>query len=371
MTHVALPSRKCEGLPINRSELLASHRMLDANLNRCLEGLRTLEDVARFRDLSELQRNYKTLRHQLQAASSQWNNELLLASRNAHADVGRETKTDSEALRSGGLADICEAAAQRVQQSLRCLEEVAKFLYPDSSAAIESTRYQAYDLNAMLLLSLKRDLVFLNQAQLYVLAHCQMPIHAFQERVRDISRAGVGIIQIRDKRLDAKDLIGYTRAAMEVVDSHQTRIIVNDRADIVQCTDAWGLHVGQTDLSVSQSRSLMPASCVLGLSTHDVNQVKDAVASGVDYIGCGPTFPSATKPFDSYAGLEFLKEVSALIPNANAKLPAFAIGGIDLSNVTQVIDCGFRSVAVSKEVWEAESPATAAESMLKKLNQVH
>lgn len=365
-----LTPMKLEDLPTNRPDLLASHRMLDANLNRCFEGLRTLEDIARFRDQSELQRRYKTLRHQLQAASSQWDSELLLASRNAHADVGRETKTASEALRSDGLADICEAAAQRVQQSLRCLEEVAKFLYPDSSAAIESTRYQAYDLNAMLLLSLQRDLQFLDQARLYVLAHCQMPIHAFQERVRDISRAGVSIIQIRDKRLDAQDLIRYTRAAIDAVDSRQTRIIVNDRADIVQCTDAWGLHVGQTDLSVSQSRSLMRANCVLGLSTHDVNQVKEAIASGVDYIGCGPTFRSATKQFDSYAGLDFLKEVSALIPNANSKLPAFAIGGVDLSNLSQLIDCGFRRVAVSKAVWESELPARAAESMLMKLNQV-
>jgi thiamine-phosphate pyrophosphorylase len=65
-----------------------------------------------------------------------------------------------------------------------------------------------------------------------------------------------------------------------------------------------------------------------------------------------------------------LKEVSALFQSANSKLPAFAIGGVDLSNLSQLIDCGFRRVAVSKAVWEAELPARAAESMLLKLNQV-
>lgn len=350
---------------MNHHESLAAHRLLDANLNRAFEALRTLEDIARFQDQAEFQTQYKLLRHQLRAASQDWNHEQLYSSRNASDDVGRETKTTSESSRTGGLLEISTAASQRIQQSLRCLEEVAKFLYPNSAAPIEAVRYRVYDLNAQLLLSQKRDLGFLAQARLYVLADCQLPLKAFVQRVSELSRAGVDLIQIRDKQRDAQELIAYTQAAVDAVDANQTRIVVNDRADILQCTTAFGLHVGQTDLSVVQSRSLIRPECVLGLSTHDMTQVREALAEGVDYIGCGPTFQSNTKDFFSFAGLPFLREVAAFLRDTGSSMPAFAIGGIDLTNLDQLLESGVRRIAVSKAVWGAEQPGLAAEAFSK------
>ena len=347
---------------MNHYERLAAHRLLDANLNRAFEALRTLEDIARFQDQAAFQSQYKILRHQLRATTQQWSHDLLHASRDAGHDVGRESKTSSESSRIGGLYEIAMAASQRIQQSLRCLEEASKFIYPNSAAAIEAVRYQAYDLNALLLLSQQRDLVFLEQAKLYVLAHCQLPLKAFVQRVRELSRAGVDLIQIRDKQTDARELIRYTQSAIEAVDEKQTRIIVNDRADVQQCTTSFGLHVGQTDLRVAQSRSLIRPKCILGLSTHDLEQVLEAIAAGVDYIGCGPTFPSDTKDFSIFAGLPFLNEVTAFLCGTGSRMPAFAIGGIDLSNLKSLLETGMRRVAVSKAIWDAESPSGAAES---------
>ena len=347
---------------MNHRESLAAHRLLDANLNRAFEALRTLEDIARFQDQAIFQSKYKILRHQLRTATQDWNHEQLYASRDAVHDVGRETKTTAESSRSGGIGEISTAASQRIQQSLRCLEEVSKFIYANSANAIEVLRYQVYDLNAQMLLSQKRDLVFLKQARLFVLAHCQLPMKAFVQRVSDLSRAGVDLIQIRDKQLDAQELIRYTQSAIEAVDSKQTRIIVNDRADIVQCTTAFGLHVGQTDLSVTQSRSLIRPTSILGLSTHDLVQVREAIAVGVDYIGCGPTFPSSTKNFPSFPGLPFLREVATFLQEAGSSMPAFAIGGIDLSKLKPLLETGVHSVAVSKAIWEAEQPGLVAEA---------
>ena len=353
---------------MNHQESLAAHRLLDANLNRAFEALRTLEDVARFQDQAAFQSKYKILRHQLRAATQDWNHEQLYASRDAGHDVGRETKTNAESSRSGGLGEISTAASQRIQQSLRCLEEVSKFIYSNSASAIEAVRYQVYDLNAQMLLSQKRDLVFLKQARLFVLAHCQLPMKAFVQRVSELSHAGVDLIQIRDKQLDAQELIRYTQSAIEAVDAKQTRIIVNDRADIVQCTTAFGLHVGQTDLSVAKSRSLIRPTNILGLSTHDIDQVHDAIAVGVDYIGCGPTFPSRTKNFPSFAGLGFLKEVATFLQNDGSSIPAFAIGGIDLAKLKPILETGVQRVAVSKAIWEAEQPGPAAEAFSKILS---
>ena len=347
---------------MNHHEGITAHRLLDANLNRAFEALRTLEDIARFQDQAVLQSRYKILRHQLRATTQEWSHELLYAGRDAAHDVGRESKTSAESSRIDGLFEIATAASQRIQQSLRCLEEASKFIYPNSAAAIEAVRYQVYDLNAQLLLSQKRDLHFLQQAQLYVLAHCQLPLKAFVQRVNELSRAGVDLIQIRDKQLDAQDLIRYTQSAIEAVDEKQTRIIVNDRADILQCTTAFGLHVGQTDLSVSQSRSLIRPTCILGLSTHDLEQVREAIAAGADYIGCGPTFPSDTKNFLTFAGPQFLKNVATFLQETGARTPVFAIGGIDLSNLKSLQDTGVRRVAVGQAIWDAESPSRAAET---------
>lgn len=334
-----------------------------------MEGLRTLEDLARFQNHGSIQNCYKTLRHDLKRFTSDWDRTALLTSRNASDDVGRTTKTESEGLRSEGSIDIAEAAAQRVQQSLRCLEEIAKFLYSNSSAGIESLRYQVYDLNARFLLAQKRDLAFLVKSKLYVLADCQMSIVDFQKQIASISHAGVDIIQIRDKQLDAKQIIEYTNAAIAAVDPSQTRIVVNDRADVLSCTPAWGLHVGQSDLSVTQARSLLPGRCVLGLSTHDLRQVKDAIHIGADYIGCGPTFPSSTKAFDSFSGLDFLKSVVDLLNQEQVTLPAFAIGGIGVGNLPLVLAAGIRRIAVSNAVWGAESAPEATEQLRRLLDQ--
>lgn len=354
---------------MNHHDNLAAHRLLDANLNRAFEALRTLEDIARFQDQSVFQSKYKILRHQLRDATQGWSHDQLYASRDANQDVGRETKTASEASRTGGLSEIAEAASQRIQQSLRCLEETSKFIYPNSAAAIETVRYQVYDINAQLLLSQNRDLAFLKHARLYVLADCQLPLSQFVQRVKEISLAGVDLIQIRNKQLDAQELIRFTQSAIAAVDPIRTRIVVNDRADILQCTSAFGLHVGQTDLSVAQSRSLIAPSCVVGLSTHNLDQVKHAIAVGADYIGCGPTFASNTKDFSSFSGLPFLREVATFLQGSDSTIPAFAIGGIDLANLASAIETGVQRVAVSKAIWGAERPGAAAEAFRRMLER--
>ena len=354
---------------MNHHESHAAHRLLDANLNRAFEALRTLEDIARFQDQVALQTKFKSLRHQLRSATQEWSREQLYASRDANDDVGRQTKTVEELSRVGGLAEIAEAASQRSQQSLRCLEEVSKFLYPSTGPAVEAVRYQAYDLNAKLLLSQKRDIDFLKRAKLYVLADCQMPVQDFVARIREIGQAGVDLVQIRDKQLDAQELIRYTQAAVKAIDPTRTRIIVNDRADVLQCTDAFGLHVGQTDLSVAQSRSLIRPSCVVGLSTHDMDQVRAAIDLGADCIGCGPTYASNTKSFSAFAGLAFLKQVAKHLGDSGINLPAFAIGGIDLANLEPVLETGIRRVAISKAIWGSDRPGHAAESFKAILEQ--
>jgi thiamine-phosphate pyrophosphorylase len=335
----------------------ASFRILDANLNRAFEALRTLEDISRFRDLAPLQIAYKSARHRLQLASATWDHSRLLQARNASDDVGKDQKTDTESQR-GSMLDVATAASHRIQQSLRVLEEVGKVSYPDSSREIERIRYESYDWNAQLLLGLRRDHAFLNNAQLYVLIDCRLSEWEFAKRVTEVANGGADLLQIRDKTRDAKDLLRFAEIAMQSINSAKTRVIINDRADVAQSSATFGLHLGQTDLPVSAGRKIIEPQMVLGLSTHNTVQVLEAISLGVDYVGCGPTFPSDTKPFTEFSGVNFLQNAFPILENA--KLPGFAIGGIRLENLNQVFSTGFRRVAVSAAIWNDPKPGEAA-----------
>lgn len=344
--------------------------MADANLNRVSEGLRTLEDIARFEGWGAFQASYKSLRHGLQACMASFPRASMLAVRDADGDVGRLEKQASEQAREQGMQSIAAAAAGRVEQGLRVLEETAKFLAPQSASALEALRYRAYDLNANLQLRLQRDTAFLQRAKLYVLVDCSYPIAVFVQRVRAISEAGAELIQLRDKQAEAKTLMQYTQAALEELDVQRTRWIVNDRVDVAHASGAWGVHVGQEDLGVDRARAILGAQQVVGLSTHDVDQVAMALQSGADYIGCGPTFPSSTKRFDQFAGLAFLREAARTLMENATDLPAYAIGGIHSGNVEAVLEAGFRRVAVSSAVWRAEHPGREAAALRQALDRV-
>lgn len=354
--------------PIDHSQIVL-RRMIDANSNRVMEGLRTLEDVARFSGISKLQAEYKSIRHALGQTIDAVGPIALLSARDSQGDVGREVKTPSELRRTDGLASILAAAASRVEQGLRVIEESCKFLLPQESSKVERLRYQVYDLNAALRLAIQRDVDFLRRAKLYVLVDCQLPLEQFNLRIAQISRSGVQLIQIRDKQADAIRIVEYLRAACDSVDSKETRVLINDRVDIAATTQAAGVHVGQEDLSVGASRRLLQPSQSLGLSTHNLDQVRRAVELGVDYIGCGPTFPSNTKSFKSFSGISFLAQAAAWLRASAPELPAYAIGGIDSQNLPQVLEAGFTRVAVGSCVWGAENPANAAESLRLKLDR--
>ncbi|MFZ4468307.1 MAG: thiamine phosphate synthase [Pirellula sp.] len=349
-------------------------RMLDANTNRVMEGLRTLEDVARFSGWIRLQVDYKSIRHSLQQSIDELGQDYLgqaalVSARDAQGDVGRESKTTQEMQRPEGLVSIVAAAASRVEQGLRVIEEATKVLAPNQAASIERQRYKVYDLNAALQLACQRDLGFLQQAKLYVLVDCQLAIDAFGRRISEISQAGVQLIQIRDKHADAIRVLEYFQVAQEAVESSATRVLINDRVDIAATTNAAGVHIGQEDLPVRSSRRILQPWQYLGLSTHDLGQVQKGVETGVDYIGCGPTFASQTKSFDSFSGIPFLRQAASWLQANAPAVPAFAIGGIQLENLPQVLEAGFARVAVSSCVWNAQNPPHMAEKLRQMLDR--
>ncbi|MEM7475287.1 MAG: thiamine phosphate synthase [Planctomycetota bacterium] len=341
------------------SELVMAWRVVDANANRAMEGLRTLEDVARLgREDETVARWLKPIRHELANILQSQDRSARLESRSTEGDAGTEITERFEAAR-GKLNAIVSAAAERTTQALRQLEEFGKLIDSEMGARFKQLRYTAYDVLAKAELRLVSDgMAKFLAPSLYLLMDCKKSLPEFCEYVAKLAAAGVDWIQIRDKQSDAAQLVEYGRAAKESLKSTSCGLVINDRIDVAIACRADAVHLGQEDLSLSDARRMVPASMAIGISTHNVEQAVEAEQGGADYIGCGPTFPSQTKQFEDFAGTEFLAEAASAV-----SLPYFAIGGIDAKNVGQIVAAGCRRIAVSGAVHGAKDPAAAVREL--------
>jgi thiamine-phosphate pyrophosphorylase len=172
-------------------------------------------------------------------------------------------------------------------------------------------------------------------------------------------QGGVKIVQLREKNMNDRDLVAKGRRIREWTREFDTLFIMNDRPDMAVLTDADGVHVGQDELTVKDARRIVGPDKLVGVSTHNIEQARQAVLDGADYIGVGPVFPTTTKRFEAYAGLEFVKQVAAEI-----RLPFFAIGGINLNNASQVAEAGASGIAVSSTICGAADPQAATRELM-------
>jgi thiamine-phosphate pyrophosphorylase len=327
-------------------------RIIDAAANRAREALRVLEDHARFvLDDAFLSRLCKELRHDLAEALA--GVPSLLLSRDTLHDVGAAISTASERQR-GSLHAVVRANAKRLQEALRSLEEYGKIFGTDVGEAIEKIRYRSYTLEKALALGTDAR-GQLADARLYALvseASCRTSLLG---TIRDLAEGGVDVVQLREKKLDDRALLSQARAVRELTSRLRVLLIVNDRPDIAVLCGADGVHLGQDDLPIREARRIVGPKMLIGVSSHDIAQVRQAVLEGASYIGVGPTFPSQTKDFASLAGLEFVKDAAA-----ETSIPAFVLGGVTLDNLPQALAAGAKRIAVSHALCAADDPRQAA-----------
>lgn len=183
--------------------------------------------------------------------------------------------------------------------------------------------------------------------------------------------AGVDIVQLRDKPLEARDELAALEVVADAARRHGALWAVNDRADLAVVCGAPAVHVGQGDLPVADVRRIVGSEPLVGLSTHDAAQVRDAAAlDGLDYFCVGPVWTTPTKPGRPAAGLDLLDTAAHVAPPGDplAK-PWFAIGGIDLHNIDQVLARGARRVVVVRAITEADDPAAATAALARRLRR--
>ncbi|MBI2211706.1 MAG: thiamine phosphate synthase [Deltaproteobacteria bacterium] len=171
--------------------------------------------------------------------------------------------------------------------------------------------------------------------------------------LRQFLDGGVRIIQMRAKEMAAKDCLHLAREARELCHAAGCLFIVNDRVDIALAVGAGGVHLGQEDLPLYIARNLMGRDKIIGISTHDLAQAREAEQGGADYIGFGPIFGTTTKDTGySARGLAMLKEIRQAVG-----IPIVAIGGINEANVAQVWHAGADSAAIISDLMGAEDVA--------------
>ena len=337
------------------------YRILDAAGNRTREGLRVIEDFVRFGlNDSHLSRILKGHRHELAAVMSQLPSSCLLASRDTLGDVGTTIATPAEYLRTSST-DVVSAAFKRVQEALRTLEEYSKIVDRNLAPRFEQLRYQLYTTEKAVLRTEAAGKQ-LEEQHLYLLVTAAECENGFEAVVRAALDAGTRMIQLREKSLTDRELVDRARSLREWTAAVGALLIINDRPDIAVISNADGVHLGQDELTVHDARRIVGPDRLVGVSTHSIEQVRQAVLDGADYLGVGPTFPSATKSFAAFPGLELVREVASEI-----RLPWFAIGGIDANNISDVTAAGATRVAVSGAVCRNRSPEEAVRRLISAL----
>lgn len=178
--------------------------------------------------------------------------------------------------------------------------------------------------------------------------------------VEAVLRAGVRLVQFRDKHRPDRDRVALAAALARTVHQQGGLLIVNDRADIAVAAGADGAHLGQDDLPVREGRRLLGDALVLGASASYLEEIPVAVAEGADYLGFGAVFATDTKPDAEYAGLDLLQQACQ-----RSSVPVVGIGGITLDRARSVMDRGAAGVAVVSALFRAPDPEVAAGALLR------
>jgi thiamine-phosphate pyrophosphorylase len=355
-------------------------RILDANLNRAREGLRVVEDMARFvLEDRVLQRKTKAIRHRLASffasvagaprratglnksrAPRVDRGRLIDLGRDAAGDVGKDSLTSTEAQRTTAAAFI-QANFARIEESIRVLEEFSKSIAGEISPRLKSMRFEVY--------TLEKDYVRAANRAMNARSLKGIGLYPIFDReaigdrdplkvAREILLGGVQIIQYRDKVSPAAEICEVCSALRKITSEKGVIFIVNDRVDIVQAVEADGVHLGQDDVPVQSARKLLGSTKIIGKSTHSLTQARRALKEDIDYVAVGPIFSTPVKTGAHPVGTQLIARVRALTDK-----PVVAIGGMNRHNVRDVLSAGADAVAVISAILKAENVRLSTEAL--------
>ena len=333
-------------------------QIIDANLDRAREGLRVLEDWARFglgRD--DFVRRIKNFRQIL----GKHHLNIYKESRNYIKDDCKGLN-HPEQLKRNCIEDILSSNAARAQEALRVIEEFSRNNHKDLSFQASQMRYEIYKLEIELLeSSSNKDLLeIILKNNLYFITIENPQLISIIEKTLE---GGVKIVQHRFKNGNDKNNLQLAKEIKTLCHKFGALFIVNDRVDIAFASDADGVHLGQKDLNVKEARKILGFSKIIGVSATNDNEIKNAIKNGCDYLGIGPLFETPTKADKLPLGLKIIKDLTK-----DLSIPWFAIGGIKHANISLLKENGITKIALISDIINSENPKEKANMIIKSLS---
>ena len=339
-----------KNLDLNRLEDQRIAQIVDANLDRAREGLRVLEDWARFalgrKDLVKSFKNFRQIlgKHHLKVYKESRNFIIDNSAGLSHPEQFKRNEASS----------IISSNAGRVQEALRVIEEFSRDHNQNLSKISSDIRYEIYNLEIALLeaesnYSLRK---ILNENDLYFIT---LDTENLFEKIKNILEGGVKIIQLRFKHGKDSDNLKFAIKVRELCNSFDALFLINDRVDIALACKADGVHLGQDDMDVKSARNILGFSKIIGISANNKFDIKKAIQDGCDYLGIGPVFETTTKKEKVPLGINTLKSLTK-----DLSIPWFAIGGIKQESISVLKENNIRKVAIISDLINSKNPKEKA-----------
>ena len=181
--------------------------------------------------------------------------------------------------------------------------------------------------------------------------------------IEEAIKGGVGIVQLREKNISTKDFYEKALKVKEICKNYSVLFIINDRLDIAQAVEADGVHLGQSDMPIEKAREILKDRFLIGATARNVEEARRAELLGADYIGSGAIFGTSTKDNAKKLEMEELKKIVASV-----KIPVFAIGGININNVSSLKNIGLHGICAVSGILSEKDCKKAVDIMLKNFN---
>ena len=185
----------------------------------------------------------------------------------------------------------------------------------------------------------------------------------FYACIEEAIKGGVKIVQLREKNISTKDFYEKALKVKEICKNYGALFIINDRLDIAQVVGADGVHLGQSDMPIEKAREILKDKFLIGATARNVEEAKIAELLGADYIGSGAIFGTNTKDNAKKLEMEELKKIVASV-----KIPVFAIGGININNVSSLKNIGLQGICAVSGILSEKNCKKAVDIMLKNFN---
>ena len=193
----------------------------------------------------------------------------------------------------------------------------------------------------------------------------QDSLESFLEKVETACRAGVTLVQLREKTLTTNQYYQLAKEVKEITDAYNIPLIIDDRLDVCLAVDAAGLHIGDDELPVSVARQVLGPEKILGVTAKTVKRALEAEEGGANYLGTGAIFPTTTKENAPITLISTLKTICQRVA-----IPVVAIGGLTSENIDQLVGTGIAGVAVVRDLMQAEDIEAKTQDFLTKLDDI-